>query len=270
MSGLVWWSADRISIGTAQHLAAEILDRHLHGLDLARGQVGVDAGKAFGDADLERWRRLGLCHGEQPPTAARPTTAANQSGATETSFWNSHTFSLPDTVCPRCAKLSVWTRRRPARSSSVMTVAPAQKKKGRLSRGAPSVDLSKSSLFHQRALAVLEGTPGLVGRNRGHGSCKCRPCSWIRPAPSPRARYMSRTSAAVLAQLGVLGHDVVDRHLAHLGHHRLGLVGAGRLHGLQIVQGRAVDARRQSCWAACRVLARKRLVQARVSSFRSQ
>src|SRR5262245_18882840 len=51
--------------------------------------------------------------------------------------------------------------------------------------------------------------------------------------------------AAIFAQLAILGHDVVDRDLAHLGHHRLGVVGAGRLHGLEIVRDRAVDAGRQ-------------------------
>jgi hypothetical protein len=49
----------------AEHLAAEIVDRHLRGLDLAEVQIGIDAGESFGDADLE-WRgRLGLRQGDE-------------------------------------------------------------------------------------------------------------------------------------------------------------------------------------------------------------
>ncbi len=50
---------------------------------------------------------------------------------------------------------------------------------------------------------------------------------------------MTRPSSRTLA---VLGHEVVDRQLLHLGHHGLGLVGAGGLHRLEVVQHGAVGA----------------------------
>ena len=54
MSGLFWWSASTISIGDAQHLAAEILDRHLGGLDRRfAAEIGIDAGLVVQDADLD-------------------------------------------------------------------------------------------------------------------------------------------------------------------------------------------------------------------------
>src|SRR5919112_6787992 len=49
----------------AEHLAAEIVDRHLRGLDLAEIEIGVNTGEPFGDADLERRRRLGLRQGHE-------------------------------------------------------------------------------------------------------------------------------------------------------------------------------------------------------------
>jgi len=50
----------------AQHLAAGILDRHLHRFDLAEIEVGIDAREAFHDADLERLWRLRLSDGDGP------------------------------------------------------------------------------------------------------------------------------------------------------------------------------------------------------------
>ena len=45
---------------TAQHLAANILDGQLHGLDLALREIAVDPGEAVHHADLEWHRRLRL------------------------------------------------------------------------------------------------------------------------------------------------------------------------------------------------------------------
>ena len=48
---------------------------------------------------------------------------------------------------------------------------------------------------------------------------------------------------AILADLSVLGKEVVDGCRAHLLHHRRGRVGASRLHGFEIVRGRRIDPR---------------------------
>ena len=77
----------------AEHLAAEIVDRHLRGLDLAAVEIAVDAGEAFHDADLERRRRLGLRQGHQ----AQGSQAGDGRGPADMAnrFTNSHVPILP-------------------------------------------------------------------------------------------------------------------------------------------------------------------------------
>jgi hypothetical protein len=50
---------------TAEHLAPDILDGQLHGLDFTGRQVAIDAREAVHHGDLERRGRLGLRHGHE-------------------------------------------------------------------------------------------------------------------------------------------------------------------------------------------------------------
>src|SRR5436190_4581398 len=115
------------------------------------------------------------------------------------------------------------------------------KEKGASRRPSP-IRWRKSSALHERALALVERTVGLVA---GHGGDQL--VDVVLALGFRRRLHLEQVHvahhAAVLAQLAVLGHDVVDRQLAHLGHHLLGvIVGAHRLHGLEVMQSRAVDA----------------------------
>src|SRR5580704_6422389 len=47
--------------------------------------------------------------------------------------------------------------------------------------------------------------------------------------------------ATIFAELAVLGEEIIDRHLAHFGHHRFCFVSASSLDGAQIVARGGID-----------------------------
>src|SRR5262249_6936437 len=94
--------------GSAEHLAADILDGHLHGLDFTGGKVAIDAREGFHDADLERRRGLRLCdrHGARSHQAE---SGADRADITN-SYWKFHTLNLPIWVHSTMGRTVVTTR----------------------------------------------------------------------------------------------------------------------------------------------------------------
>src|ERR1700730_690175 len=88
-----------------------------------------------------------------------------------------------------------------------------------------------SALLDQRASALAERPKGLLGRDRRELLVVVVLILGIARRLHLEEVHVAHDTA-VLAQLAVLGHEVVDRDLAHLGDHRLALVGLGRLDRL--------------------------------------
>src|SRR5579883_1715969 len=165
--------------------------------------------------------------------AASPTTTLS---AKFTSMKRKSRAVMPH--APLSGRSCTVTKFSPQPSRSLRQAAMAKK---RAPRGALFDRCMKISALDQRALAVLERTEGLVARHGGEQLVDVVLALRLGGRLDLEQVHVA-DDAAVLAQLAVLGHDVVDRHLAHLRHHRLGVVGAGGLHGLEIVQGGTVDA----------------------------
>src|SRR5580704_13713834 len=96
-------------------------------------------------------------------------------------------------------------------------------------------------LAHQRTPAFVERPESLLARHRGD-DLRQIPFAFRLLGRLDLHQVHVADDAPVLAYAAVLGHEVVDRQLPHLGQHGLGLVGAGGLHGPEVMQHGAVGA----------------------------
>src|SRR5262245_1020256 len=90
--------------------------------------------------------------------------------------------------------------------------------------------LSLFLFFDERTATLSQRPEGLVARNSGEQFVHI-------PGPFRFGRRLKQHQihvvhhAAVLADMSVLGEKVVDRRGLHFGHHRLRIIGAGRIDG---------------------------------------
>ncbi len=96
-------------------------------------------------------------------------------------------------------------------------------------------------MLHQRAAAVCERAVGLVAGD-GREDLVEIPLALRLGGRFHLHQIHVVDHAAVVADVAVLGEEVVDRGRFHFGDHGLGLVGAGGIDGLEIVRDRRVDA----------------------------
>src|SRR6266851_543769 len=102
-------------------------------------------------------------------------------------------------------------------------------------------DAIRSTLLDERAGALAERPKGLGGRDGGELLVVVVLIFRLAGRLDLEEVHVA-LDTPILAQFAVLGHEVVDRQLAHLGDDGLAVVGLRRLDRLEVMGDSAIDA----------------------------
>ena len=109
-------------------------------------------------------------------------------------------------------------------------------------RPALRLDSRGLSPLNQRTTILASRAKRLIARDRRYDLVVVpRPTRFDRRLHFHKIHVVHHST--IFAELAVLGEEIIDRHLAHFGHHRFCFVRASGLDGAQIVARGGVDGR---------------------------